>query len=222
LGGIGIGGTMKRPRILLADDHTILLEGLKGLLGAEFELVGTVEDGRALVAAAEQLNPDIILLDISMPLLNGIEAGRQIKKLLPKVKLIYLTMHCDVSFVRKALQVGASGYLLKRSASVELAQAIHSVLDGQLYITPMIRSEVMHALIESQSRPAKFSSKLTPRQREVLQLVAEGRSAKEIAHILGLSVKTVEFHKQRIMEELGVRSTAELTKYAVKHGIVEP
>lgn len=211
---------MVRSRILLADDHLLVMEGLRKLLEDEHDLVGTVEDGVALVDMAKELDPDIILLDISMPMLNGIEAARKIKKLLPECKLIFVTMHGDSTYVIEAFRAGASGYLLKRSAASELSQAIRAVLNGQQYLSPLVTKDVLNPLLEpSQGIPARLGT-LTARQREVLQLVAEGRSAKEIASILKISVKTVEFHKSQIMEHVGLRTTAELTKYAISHGIV--
>ena len=211
---------MVRSRILLADDHLLVMEGLRKLLEAEHDLVGTVEDGVALVDMAKELEPDIILLDISMPMLNGIEAARKIKKLLPECKLIFVTMHGDSTYVIEAFRAGASGYLLKRSAASELSQAIRAVRNGQQYLSPLVTKDVLNPLLEtSQDIPARLGT-LTARQREVLQLVAEGRSAKEIANILKISVKTVEFHKSQIMEHVGLRTTAELTKYAISHGIV--
>lgn len=211
---------MSKPKVLLADDHTILVEGLRSLLEPEFELVGTAENGREVLAAAERYKPDVILLDISMPVLNGIEAARQLKARKSAAKIVFLTMHSDSRFVKEAFRVGASGYLLKRSASTELVSAIHSVLDGRFYVTPLITKDVMASLLDSTNRSERRSGPLTPRQREVLQLVAEGQSLKEIAAILNLSTKTVEYHKRSIMDELGVRTTAELTRYAIKHGIV--
>jgi DNA-binding NarL/FixJ family response regulator len=211
---------MVRSRILLADDHLLVMEGLRKLLEAEHDLVGTVEDGIALVDMAKELEPDVILLDISIPMLNGIEAARKIKKLLPECKLIFVTMHGDSTYVIEAFRAGASGYLLKRSAASELNQAIRAVLNGQQYLSPLVTKDVLNPLLEpSQDIPARLGT-LTARQREVLQLVAEGRSAKEIANILKISVKTVEFHKSQIMEHVGLRTTAELTKYAISHGIV--
>jgi DNA-binding NarL/FixJ family response regulator len=212
---------MRRPRLLLADDHTLVLEGFRKLLESEFDLVGAVEDGRALVAAAQKLRPDVILLDISMPLLNGIEAARQLKKLVPDTKLVFLTMHADPAYVTEAFRVGASGYLLKRSAASELVSAIHEVLKGRSYVTPLATKDMLDTFLGRAPEPGRLSRDLTSRQREVLQLVAEGHSAKEIATILNVSVKTVEFHKARLMRQLSLRGTAELTKYAVQHGIVE-
>jgi len=215
---------MKRIRILLADDHTLVLEGLKRILASEFELVGMVENGRELLAVAGKLMPDVVLLDISMPLLNGIEAARQLKKILPGIKIIILTMHDDKTYITEAFRAGASGYLLKRSAASELAYAIREVVKGGFYLTPLIAEEVTSTVLDRFRRlrvnPRSSSSeKLTPRQREVLQLVAEGCTNKEIAGILKISIKTVEYHKSGIREKLGMHTTAELTKYALRHGI---
>lgn len=213
---------MNRPRILMADDHAIVLAGLRKLVEAEGEVVGMVEDGRALVEAAQQLRPDIVLLDISMPLLNGLDAARQISKLVPESKLIFLTMHATPTYATEAFKAGASGYLIKRSAAVELKQAIQAVMRGQHYMTPLITKDVLAATLQSpdgqSSKPLVTS--LTQRQREVLQLVAEGKGTKAIASILNISVKTVEFHKFRIMSELDLHSTAELVKYAIAEGLV--
>jgi DNA-binding NarL/FixJ family response regulator len=214
---------MTLPRILIADDHAIVLAGLRKLVEGEGQVVETVEDGRALLAAAQKLRPDIILLDISMPLLNGLDAARQLKKLVPECKLIFLTMHATPTYATEAFRAGASAYLLKRSAASELRQAIQAVMRGQHYLTPLITKDVLATIVHPlasepvQRRPV---GTLTPRQREVLQLVAEGKSAKAIASLLNVSVKTVEFHKARLMDELGLHSTAELTKYAVAEGLV--
>ncbi len=209
---------MKRARILLADDHRILAEGLRGLLEPKFELVGIVEDGRALLAAAEELQPDVIVADISMPLLNGIEAVRQIKRTNKKIKVVFLTMHPDVTYAASAFEAGASGYVLKHSAPSELTTAIQSALRGKTYVTPLIAGELMQ-FYKARTDQRDELTRLTPRQREVLQLLAEGRSAKEIATILNISARTVEFHKYRIMDDLGITSGAELVKYAIRHGI---
>lgn len=214
---------MNRPRILMADDHAIVLAGLRKLVEAEGEVVGMVEDGRALVEAAQQLRPDIVLLDISMPLLNGLDAARQISKLVPESKLIFLTMHATPTYATEAFKAGASGYLIKRSAAVELKQAIQAVMRGQHYMTPLITKDVLAATLQSSGGqpPCKpLVTSLTQRQREVLQLVAEGKGTKAIASILNISVKTVEFHKFRIMSELDLHSTAELVKYAIAEGLV--
>lgn len=210
---------MTKPRVIMADDHALILAGMRKLLEEECEIVGMVEDGRALIEAAQKLRPDLILMDIAMPLLNGLEAARQLSKLVPESKLIFLTMHASPTYAAEAFQAGASGYLLKRSAASELTQAIQSVLHGQHYLTPLITKEVLESVISTEKRGKPNSKALTARQREVLQLVAEGRSTKEIATLLSVSVKTVEFHKFRIMQQLDIHTTANLTKYAITHGI---
>ncbi len=212
---------MKRPRVLMADDHSMILAGLRKLVEEECEVVGAVEDGRALVAAAQKLRPDLILLDISMPLLNGLEAARQLVKLVPESKIIFLTMHANSTYATESFQAGASGYLLKRSAASELSLAIRSVLQGQHYLTPSLTKDVLESVLKpSTGEVSKVAcATLTGRQREVLQLVAEGCGTKEIATILNVSVKTVEFHKTRIMQQLDLHTTADLTKYAITHGL---
>lgn len=210
---------MRKIRVLLADDHRIFLEGLKGLLEPEYDLVGTVEDGRALVKEAERLCPDVIVADISMPLLNGIEAVRQIKKSDHRIKVVFLTMHPDVSFATLAFEVGASGYVIKRSASRELVTAINDAMMGKTYVTPEIAGELIQSYKKAQPGENVFYQKLTGRQKEVLQLIAEGHSAKEIADILCISVRTVERHKYNMMQELKLKTTADLVKYAIKQGI---
>jgi len=209
---------MGTPRVLLADDHTLLLGAFEKLLTGECEIVGQVSDGRALIEAAEKHKPDLIVLDISMPLLNGLEAGRQIKQRFRDVKLVYLTMNEDPDLAAEAFRVGASAYLLKRSAASELATAIREVMQGRSYITPLIAGGLVGSLLHVGER--KTSATLTPRQREVLQLLAEGHSMKDIARLLNLTPRTVAFHKYRIMEQLKLGSTAELIQYAVKQHIV--
>ncbi len=211
---------MRRPRLLLADDHTLLLEGIRLLLEPEFELVGSVEDGRALLEAAKDLKPDVILLDISMPILNGIDAAYRLRKLVPSARVIFLTMHADADYVAEAFRAGAAGYLLKRAAASELLTAIREVMKGHHYVSPLVTRNALEVLVKSSKSPGKFAHALTPRQREVLQLVAEGRSRKEIAAILNISVKTVEFHKAAIGEKLNLRTVADFTRYAIEHGIV--
>lgn len=206
--------------MLLAEDHAIVIEGLRRLLQPAFEIVGEVEDGRALVAAAETLRPDVIIVDISMPLLNGIEAARQIRKFDQKVKIIFLTMHPDVNFAAEALSAGGSAYILKSAAGTRILAAIREVINGRTYISPSIDRAAVEAKLKKLGRSHGQPSELTARQREVLQLIAEGRSSKEIAEILHLSTRTVEFHKYRMINNLGLRTTAELIQYAVKHGIV--
>ena len=208
---------MGPPRVLLADDHALILGAFEKLLAGECEIVGQASDGRALVAAAEKLKPDVIVLDISMPLLNGLEAGRQIKHKSPNVKLVFLTMNEDADLAAKAFQSGASAYLLKRSAASELLIAIREVMQGRSYITPLLTEGLIGALLDVDRQPAP---ELTSRQREVLQLLAEGHSMKEVASLLNLTPRTVAFHKYRMMEQLKVKSTAELIQYAVKQHIV--
>jgi DNA-binding NarL/FixJ family response regulator len=207
---------MNRPRILMADDHLMLLEAFKALLEPDFEVVGTVTDGRTLLEEFSRLRPDVVLLDVAMPLLNGLDAGRQLKAQRPSVKLIYLTMNPDPDLAGEALRLGASGYVLKTSAVQELKQSIQEALRGRSYITPLITREVVGSLIEQRSR----RQELTARQREVLQLLAEGKSMKEVAAILDLTPRTVAFHKYRMMEQLRVKTSAELVKFAVRQGMV--
>ena len=211
---------MKKPRILLADDHKIMVEGLRTMLEPEFELVGTAENGRELMESANALRPDVIVADISMPMLNGIEAVRKIKKTDSGVKIVFLTMHPDVSYAAEAFEAGASGYVLKHSAPAELVTAIHEVLKGRTYVTPMIAGELMKTYRDGSHKLNEALTKLTTRQREVLQLLAEGNSAKQVAGVLNISTRTVEFHKYKMMEELGIKTSAELVQYAIKHGIV--
>jgi DNA-binding NarL/FixJ family response regulator len=209
-----------KPRLLLADDHTLLLEGIRLMLEPEFDLVGSVEDGQALLAAAKRLKPDVILLDISMPLLNGIDAARKLRKVLPSARLIFLTMHGNSDYVAEAFRAGAMGYLLKRAAASELIMAIRAVLKGHHYVSPLVTRNALELLISSSKPAGKFSDALTPRQREVLQLVAEGRSRKEISGILNISVKTVEFHKRQLMQKLNLQSVADFTRYAIEQGLI--
>ena len=211
---------MSRPRVLLADDHTLVLDGFRKLLEDQCEVVGAAEDGRTLLRMAQELQPDIVTLDISMPQLNGIDAARKLKKILPLTKLIFVTMHADPAYVNEAFKVGASGYLLKRSAGSELLQAIQSVMDGQCYVTPLVAKGLVTSVITGDKPTASKDEPLTVRQREVLQLVAEGMTVKEIASALNISPKTVEFHKSHIMTQLDLHTTAELTKYALVHGLI--
>ena len=210
---------MKRPRLILADDHPIVIGGLRELLEPQFEVVGTAEDGRTLVKLALELKPDVILLDISMPVQNGLTAARQIRQALPKVKLIFLTMHADVDYVKEAFRAGASGYILKRSVASELVRGIGEVLEGRTYLTPVIADGFGGALPECTTREGMLSDELTNREREVMQLLTEGHGSKEIAAILHVTRKTVEFHKSRIKSKLHLETTAELIRYAVEHKI---
>jgi DNA-binding NarL/FixJ family response regulator len=211
---------IKRTRILLADDHSILLAGIQHLLEAHYDLVGQVSDGRSLVEAAGRLRPDLIILDIAMPLLNGIDAARQIKKMWPEARLLFLTMHASTVYLREALDAGGLGYVLKSSAVEELRIAIQTVLKGQTYVAPSFEPGILEGIRPSVLRPSRSSVQLTERQREVLQLISEGRGNKEIAAILKVSVKTVEFHRGRIMSKLGLHTVAEIIRWAVQTGLV--
>ena len=218
LGALIQESRMRRIRVLLADDHKIVLDGLRSLLEPTFDLVGMVEDGRALVSAVEQLRPDVIVVDISMPLLNGIEAVRQIKKLDSQVKVVFLTMHPDVTYAIRAFEAGASGFVLKHSASSELLTAIQEAIKGRTYVTPMIAGELVQAYQGGTYRQVEEAQQLTPRQREILQLLVEGRAAKEIAGLLNISPRTVEFHKYNLMAKLNLKTVSALIQYAIKHG----
>jgi DNA-binding NarL/FixJ family response regulator len=205
--------------VLLADDHRMVVEGLKALLADEFEIVGLVEDGHAMIAAAERLRPGVIVADIAMPLLNGIEAIVRLRKSHPDIKVVFLTMHQNVAYARRALDVGASAFVVKHSAPEELVLAIRAALKGQTFITPSLTKEALRqAEHGARSRNDGLSS-LTPRQMEILQMLANGRSAKEIASALAISARTVEFHKYQIMEAHELHSSAQLVHFAIKHGI---
>ncbi len=208
-----------RRRVLLADDHTLLLEAFEKLLEPDFTVVGAVSDGRALLAAAAELKPDVIVLDIAMPLLNGLDAARQIKKTMPAIKLIFLTMNEDPNLASEAFRIGASGYLLKTSAASELSKAINEALCGRSYVTPHITQGMMESFIR---RPGddRDAPQLTHRQREVLQLLAEGRSMKEAAKILKITPRTVAFHKYRLMDQLHLKTNADLIQFAIKEGMI--
>jgi DNA-binding NarL/FixJ family response regulator len=208
---------MRRTTVLLADDHAILAEGLASLLKGHFDLVGTVGDGRRLLEAARELRPDVIVADIAMPVLSGLEALCLLKAEGLDAKVIFLTMHADAQLATEALRAGASGYVLKHSAGEELIRAVQEVVEGRVYLTPLLTKEVITTLTEPTTQPAV---QLTPRQREVLQLIAEGRRMKEIAATLQLSTRTVETHKYQMMQALGVDSTAALVRYAIQLGLV--
>ncbi len=209
-------------RLLLADDHVLMLEGLARMLASEFEIVGTVKNGRALLAEAERLRPDVIVIDIGMPELNGIEAARRLTKSVPSAKLVFVTQQLDPAYLHAAFSAGAKAYVAKQSAGKELVQAIHMALRDNYYVTPLAGQEAVQlAGLDPKRNPAgMFGARLTPRQREVLQLVAEGKTTKQISVVLNISPKTVEFHRNSLMEELGVRTTAELTRYALSRGII--
>ena len=210
---------MTRPRVLLADDHLMLLDALKGLLEPAYSVVGLVREGRALLKAADRLRPDVVVLDIAMPHLNGLDAGRQLKKKMPTVKLIFLTMNEDPYMVGEAFRAGASAFLLKQAAGMELTDAIAKVLKGGTYVTPSAaKGQTNISLREPQDRD--HAPEPTSRQREVIQLLAEGRSMKEAAHILNITVRTIAAHKYSVMDLLQIETNAELVQYAVKHGII--
>lgn len=209
-----------RPRVLLADDHSILLEAFKKLLEPSCEVVGTAVDGRQLLTVAPSQKPDVIVLDMAMPLLNGLEAGRQLKHLMPQTKLIYLTVNQDPDFAAEAFRIGASGYLLKNSAARELFHAIQEALQGRRYVTPLVNDKMEESFIQG-SKPTLGAVELTPRQREVLQLLVEGYSMKQVADILKVTPRTVAFHKYRIMSEHRLKSNADLIRFAIQQGRVQ-
>ena len=209
---------MAKPRILLADDHTLVAEAFKRLLEPEFDVVGTVADGRALLRVAPELRPDVVLVDLNMPLLNGLDASEQLKQIAPRIKIIVLTMNEDPEIAAATLDKWASGYLLKKSAASELLKAVRDVLRGGKYVTP-----ALEGMIPNRSRDARAEStrSLTARQREVLQLLAEGHTMKEAAAILNVATRTVAFHKYRIMQEFGLENNSDLLRFAMKHGLVQ-
>jgi len=208
------------PRILIADDHTLVAEACKKLLESDYEVVATVSDGRALVRAAVELRPQLIIVDVAMPLLNGLDAGQQIKELTPAVKLVYLTMNPDADLAAEAFRRGASGYLLKTCAASELAIAVREVLKGKSYLSPMIAKDTVDFLLRQDKKMIDEADRLTERQREVLQLLAEGKCMKEVAAVLNITTRTVAFHKYRIMEVLDAKSSAELVQYAMRNHLI--
>lgn len=209
-----------RSRVLIADDHNLVAELCKRLLEGEFDVVGMVSDGRALVKAAVDLRPDVILLDIAMPILNGLDAGLEVKKLLPTVKLVYLTMSLDPEVAAEAFRRGASGYLVKTCAASDTVIATRTVLRGKRYLSPLVSKEEVDQLRWQDKKLVAERDRLTERQREVLQLLAEGKVMKEVGSILNMSTRTVAFHKYRIMELLGAKSSADLVKYAIRNHII--
>jgi len=215
---------MTKTRVLLAEDHTIVRKGLCALLDAEpgIEVIGEAQDGREALLKAEQLHPDIVLMDISMPGLNGLEATRQIKKRFPEVKVLILTVHSDEEYIRQILQAGASGYLVKQAAPQELISAIEAIQSGESYLSPSVSKKVVREYVQHAAGAEEEDShqRLTDREREVLQLIAEGNSTRDIAELLHLSVKTAETHRARLMGKLDIHSTAELTQYAIRKGVI--
>jgi DNA-binding NarL/FixJ family response regulator len=210
----------KRPRILIADDHALIAELCRNLLEKEFDVVGTVGDGRAMVRTASQLKPDVIIIDIGMPILNGLDGGQQVKQVLPTVKLIFLTMNCSVELAAEAFRRGASGYLLKTCAASEMVTAVREVLRGNTYMSKGLCKNDVNYLRYTETKLVAEEERLTERQREVLRLLAGGKQMKEIAGILNMTARTVAFHKYRAMEALGVSSNAELVRYAVRCRLV--
>lgn len=211
---------VSRPSVLLADDHTLIAELCKRLLETEFQVVGIAKDGRALVSAAARLKPDAIVVDVGMPLLNGLDAGRQVKEMLPAVKLVYLTMNPDADVAAEAFRRGASGYLLKTCAASELVTAVRTVLRGRTYLSQSLPKETIRFLQRQPKKLVEEDARLSERQREVLQLLAEGKVMKEVGAILNMTPRTVAFHKYRIMEVLDARSNADLVRYAVRNHLV--
>ena len=211
---------MNRPRVILADDHRIVAEGLKSLLTPEFDVVAVAEDGQAALAAARSLNPDVLVADIGMPHLNGIEVTVRLKQELPGIKVVILTMHREEAYARRALEAGAAGYVLKVAAPAELVLAINAALAGKTFVTPELAAGLLGRPGRGAHDAGDPASSLTQRQREVLLLLAEGKTAKEIGALLGISTRTVESHKYEMMQVLGVRTSAELVHFAIRNGIV--
>jgi DNA-binding NarL/FixJ family response regulator len=210
---------MSKPRILLADDHMLVLDGLRNLLERHYDLVGIVQDGHAVVNAARRLHPDLVLMDVAMPVLNGLQAGQRLREQLPQVKLLYVSMYGDTPYIEEALRIGASGYVLKRSGWNELSRAIEAVLAGKQYVSPELSAALERPDVPPPQRADATVRSLTERQRQILRLVAAGYTAKEIGRMLHITSKTVEFHKGRMMRQLQLQSTVELARYALTHGL---
>jgi DNA-binding NarL/FixJ family response regulator len=208
------------PRIIIADDHTLVAEACRKLLEGEYEVVATVSDGRALVRAVAEFRPHLIIVDVSMPLLNGLDAGQQAKELLPSIKVIFLTMNHDADLAAEAFRRGATGYLVKTCAASELAIAVREVLRGKSYLSPMIAKDTVDFLLRQDKKLIDEADRLTERQREVLQLLAEGKCMKEVAAVLSVTTRTVAFHKYRVMEVLNIRTNAELVQYAIRTHLI--
>ena len=213
---------MSKPRILLADDHMLILDGLRNLLERHYDLVGTVQDGQSVVNAARRLQPDLVLMDVAMPVLNGLQAGFRLREQLPNIKLLYVSMYGDTPYVEEALRIGASGYVLKRSGWEELSRAIEAVLAGKQYISRELSVALPQPSLHPSAAEDASMRSLTERQRQILRLVAAGYTAKEIGRMLHITSKTVEFHKGRMMRQLQLQSTVELARYALMHGLSNP
>ena len=213
---------MSKPRILLADDHMLILDGLRNLLERHYDLVGTVQDGQSVVNAARRLQPDLVLMDVAMPVLNGLQAGHRLREQLPTIKLLYVSMYGDAPYVEEALRIGASGYVLKRSGWEELSRAIEAVLAGKQYVSRELSAALPQSSLQPSAPEDVSTRSLTERQRQILRLVAAGYTAKEIGRMLHITSKTVEFHKGRMMRQLQLQSTVELARYALMHGLSNP
>ena len=211
---------MKRSRVLIADDHSMVIDGLRALLEPEYEVVGAVNDGRAVLPEVRRLRPDVVVIDISMPLLNGLDCARQLRDAGCTAKILILTMHPDATLAHEALAAGASGYVLKSSPGSELKGALGDVLRGRIYLSAAVTRDMDEVMGRMTSIHEDVWARLTPRQREVLQLLAEGKSHKEVANVLNISVKTAEYHKYAILDKLGLKTNAELVQYAIRHGII--
>jgi DNA-binding NarL/FixJ family response regulator len=211
---------MKRSRVLIADDHSMVIDGLRALLEPEYEVVGAVNDGRAVLPEVRRLQPDVVVIDISMPLLNGLDCARQLRDAGCTAKILILTMHPDATLAQEALAAGASGYVLKSSPGSELKAALRDVLRGRIYLSAAVTRDMDEVMGRMTSIHQDVWARLTPRQREVLQLLAEGKSHKEVANVLNISVKTAEYHKYAILDKLGLKTNAELVQYAIRHGII--
>ena len=211
---------MKRSRVLIADDHSMVIDGLRALLEPEYEVVGAVNDGRAVLPEVRRLQPDVVVIDISMPLLNGLDCARQLCDAGCTAKILILTMHPDATLAQEALAAGASGYVLKSSPGSELKAALGDVLRGRIYLSAAVTRDMDEVMGRMTSIHQDVWARLTPRQREVLQLLAEGKSHKEVANVLNISVKTAEYHKYAILDKLGLKTNAELVQYAIRHGII--
>lgn len=213
---------MSKPRILLADDHMLILDGLRNLLERHYDLVGTVQDGQSVLNAARRLQPDLVLMDVAMPVLNGLQAGHRLREQLPTIKLLYVSMYADAPYVEEALRIGASGYVLKRSGWEELSRAIEAVLAGKQYVSRELSAALPQSSLQPSTPEDSSTRSLTERQRQILRLVAAGYTAKEIGRMLHITSKTVEFHKGRMMRQLQLQSTVELARYALMHGLSNP
>lgn len=211
---------MSRARVLLADDHSLILEGIRKLLESQYEVVGVADNGDMLVREADRTRPDLVVLDVSMPILNGIDAGREIRRTQPRVKLVFISMHSNAVYVRKAMEAGASAYVLKSGASEELLTAIERAREGRTFLSPGLSYELIEDVTQRSRMDARHVLELTSRQKQILQMIAEGKQNKEVAGILHISVRTVEFHRSRLMTRLGARTLAELIRFALQEGLI--